>query len=71
MVHASVETALPALGSRGAINFDLVCELRDGGHHSGNWGGALSDPAIILPTPLACISNSHGRIEVEVGGHQQ
>ena len=54
-----------ALGSRGAINFDLVCELRDGGHHSGNWGGALSDPAIILANAIACISNSHGRIEVE------
>ena len=54
-----------ALGSRGAINFDLVCELRDGGHHSGNWGGALSDPAIILANAIACISNSRGRIEVE------
>jgi len=26
------------LGCRGAINFDLVCDLREGGHHSGNWG---------------------------------
>ena len=29
------------LGSRGALNFDLVVDLRDSGHHSGNWGGLL------------------------------
>jgi hypothetical protein len=27
-----------ALGCRGAVNFDLIVELREGGHHSGNWG---------------------------------
>ena len=27
------------LGNRGVINFDLSCDLRQGGHHSGNWGG--------------------------------
>ena len=26
------------LGSRGALNFDLVVELRESAHHSGNWG---------------------------------
>jgi acetylornithine deacetylase/succinyl-diaminopimelate desuccinylase-like protein len=30
------------LGCRGAINFDLVCDLREGRHHSGNWGRADS-----------------------------
>ena len=24
-----------SLGARGAINFDLTCNLREGGHHSG------------------------------------
>ena len=33
------------LGCRGAINFDLVCDLREGGHHSGNWGGLIANPA--------------------------
>jgi acetylornithine deacetylase/succinyl-diaminopimelate desuccinylase-like protein len=30
------------LGARGAMNFDLVVDLREGGHHSGNWGGLLA-----------------------------
>src|SRR3546814_14420354 len=30
------------LGNRGARNFDLVVDMREGGHHSGNWGGLLS-----------------------------
>ena len=33
-----------SLGARGATNFDLLCHLHEGGHHSGNWGGALPDP---------------------------
>ena len=28
------------------MNFDLVCELREGGHHSGNWGGLLANPGV-------------------------
>jgi acetylornithine deacetylase/succinyl-diaminopimelate desuccinylase-like protein len=32
------------LGSRGALNFDLVVDLREGGHHSGNWGGLIANP---------------------------
>ena len=27
------------MGTRGAINFELIVDLREGGHHSGNWGG--------------------------------
>jgi len=53
-----------SLGARGAQNFDLVCELRDGGHHSGNWGGALADPAAILAHAIATIVDHHGRILV-------
>ena len=33
------------LGTRGAFNMDLVVDLREGGHHSGNWGGLLAIPA--------------------------
>lgn len=53
-----------ALGARGALNFDLVCHLREGGHHSGNWGGALADPAAILAHAIATIVGPKGRIEV-------
>ena len=30
------------LGTRGVAHFDLVCRLREGAHHSGNWGGLLA-----------------------------
>ena len=53
-----------SLGARGAMNFDLVCELRDGGHHSGNWGGALADPAAILAHAIATIVSPKGQIMV-------
>ncbi len=54
-----------SLGARGAQNFDLVCELRDGGHHSGNWGGALADPATILAHAITKIVSPTGEILVE------
>ncbi len=41
------------LGARGTFNFDLHLELREGGHHSGNWGGLLANPGIILAHALA------------------
>ena len=53
-----------SLGARGAQNFDLVCDLRDGGHHSGNWGGALADPAAILAHAIATIVSPTGEIQV-------
>src|SRR5262249_30328090 len=52
------------LGCRGAINFDLVCDLRDGGHHSGNWGGLIANPALILANALATIVGPNGELLV-------
>ena len=52
------------LGARGAMNFDLIVDLRDGGHHSGNWGGLLANPGIILAHALATITNEKGAIRV-------
>jgi acetylornithine deacetylase/succinyl-diaminopimelate desuccinylase-like protein len=52
------------LGARGALNFDLIVELRDGGHHSGNWGGLLANPGIILAHALATITSPTGAIRV-------
>lgn len=51
-------------GSRGAVNFDLICDLRDGGHHSGNWGGLLANPGIILAHAIASLTDASGRILV-------
>ena len=53
------------LGNRGCCNFTLTVDLRDGGHHSGNWGGLLANPGIILAHAIASIVDGKGRIQVE------
>ena len=53
------------LGSRGAINFDLRLVLREGAHHSGNWGGLIADPAIILSHALSSIVSVNGQIKIK------
>ncbi|MEM9354804.1 MAG: M20 family metallopeptidase [Pseudomonadota bacterium] len=54
-----------SLGARGAQNFVLVCDLREGGHHSGNWGGALADPAAILAHAISTIVSRTGEIRIK------
>ncbi|MFK7856520.1 MAG: M20 family metallopeptidase [Granulosicoccus sp.] len=53
------------LGSRGAMNFDLQIKLREGSHHSGNWGGLIADPAIILSHAIASITSATGQIKID------
>ncbi len=52
------------LGSRGAYNFDLSVDVRAGGHHSGNWGGLLRNPGIVLAQAIASITDVRGSIRV-------
>jgi acetylornithine deacetylase/succinyl-diaminopimelate desuccinylase-like protein len=52
------------LGSRGALNFDMVVDLRTGGHHSGNWGGLLVNPGVVLAHAIASITDSRGSIRI-------
>jgi acetylornithine deacetylase/succinyl-diaminopimelate desuccinylase-like protein len=52
------------MGTRGAINFDMVVDLREGGHHSGNWGGLLANPGVILAHALASIITRDGKVLV-------
>jgi len=52
------------LGSRGALNFDLSVSLREGAHHSGNWGGLLANPGTILANAIASLVDGRGRILV-------
>lgn len=52
------------MGSRGAANFTLSVTLREGAHHSGNWGGLLADPAIILAHAIASVTDRRGRIAI-------
>ncbi len=56
------DTATMFMGARGGISFDLIVDLRDGAHHSGNWGGLLADPAIILAQALSTITDARGQI---------
>jgi len=50
------------LGSRGAFNFDLTVDLREGGHHSGNWGGLIANPGTILANAIASLVDARGAI---------
>jgi acetylornithine deacetylase/succinyl-diaminopimelate desuccinylase-like protein len=52
------------LGARGGITFDLVIEAREGGHHSGNWGGALSNPGVQLAHAISTLIGPTGQIRV-------
>jgi acetylornithine deacetylase/succinyl-diaminopimelate desuccinylase-like protein len=52
------------LGSRGALNFELRLQCRERAYHSGNWGGLLTNPAIVLGHALASLVDAHGRILV-------
>jgi acetylornithine deacetylase/succinyl-diaminopimelate desuccinylase-like protein len=52
------------LGARGTSPFELIVDLREGAHHSGNFGGLLANPAIILAQVLASITDARGTIRV-------
>jgi acetylornithine deacetylase/succinyl-diaminopimelate desuccinylase-like protein len=52
------------LGSRGIAMIALTVR-RDGSHHSGNWGGALRNPATVLASALAAVVDGRGRLLVE------
>jgi acetylornithine deacetylase/succinyl-diaminopimelate desuccinylase-like protein len=52
------------LGARGGVTFDLTINAREGGHHSGNWGGILSDPAVQLAHAIASITSPTGQIRI-------
>ena len=51
-------------GNRGVINFDLSIDMREGGRHSGNWGGLIANPGTILAHALASLVGRNGRIQV-------
>jgi acetylornithine deacetylase/succinyl-diaminopimelate desuccinylase-like protein len=52
------------LGSRGCMNLNFTVELREGAHHSGNWGGLLANPGIILMHALSSIVTREGKVLV-------
>src|SRR4051794_1885769 len=52
------------LGSRGGFPIDLWIDAREGGHHSGNWGGLLSSPSIQLTHALSTIVGPTGQVRI-------
>ena len=63
--RVSPERPTLSLGCRGAVNVDLVCEMRDGGHHSGNWGGLLANPGVMLSHAIASLVGPTGELLVD------
>ncbi len=61
----SAERPTLFLGCRGGIRIHLDVNLRDGGHHSGNWGGVLANPATILANAIASLVDANGRLQLE------
>src|SRR5215475_4754566 len=53
------------LGCRGGIRIHLDVNLREGGHHSGNWGGVLANPATILANAIASLVDHQGRMKLD------
>jgi acetylornithine deacetylase/succinyl-diaminopimelate desuccinylase-like protein len=60
----SSQRATIYLGTRGAYPIDLWIDARAGGHHSGNWGGLLSNPAIQLVHALSTITGPTGQLRI-------
>lgn len=60
----SAEQPTIFLGARGALALDLIVDARAGGHHSGNWGGLISNPAILLAHAISRIVGASGRIRI-------
>ena len=50
------------LGCRGGLRIHLDVELREGAHHSGNWGGVLANPATILANAIGSLVDGQGRL---------
>ena len=62
--RAGAELPTVFLGSRGSLNFDLTVNLREGSHHSGNWGGLLANAATRLTHAWGSLVDSQGSILV-------
>jgi acetylornithine deacetylase/succinyl-diaminopimelate desuccinylase-like protein len=50
------------LGARGAMTLKLSIIRREGGRHSGNFGGALANPGLEMAHALASISSATGAV---------
>jgi acetylornithine deacetylase/succinyl-diaminopimelate desuccinylase-like protein len=53
------------LGARGGATMKLRLKRRDGGRHSGNFGGALANPALELAHALSTLTSRSGELQVK------
>ncbi|KQP04880.1 hypothetical protein ASF28_18815 [Methylobacterium sp. Leaf99] len=60
--RVSAERPTVFLGSRGGFTFELDLDLREGSHHSGNWGGLLRNPGTVLANAIATLVDGRGTI---------
>ncbi len=58
----SAERPTIFLGCRGGVRIHLDVNLREGSHHSGNWGGVLANPATILASAIATLVDGQGHL---------
>src|SRR5204862_2944930 len=61
----SAERPTVFLGCRGGLRIHLDVNLRDGAHHSGNWGGVLANAGTILSNAIASLVDEKGRIQLD------
>ncbi|MDP9901143.1 M20 family metallopeptidase [Variovorax ginsengisoli] len=59
----NAQTPTLFLGSRGIQNFELTLTLREGAHHSGNWGGLLRNPGTVLASAISTLVDAQGVIK--------
>jgi acetylornithine deacetylase/succinyl-diaminopimelate desuccinylase-like protein len=60
----AAQTPTLFLGARGALAIDLRLDLRTGDHHSGNWGGLISNAGILLAHAITRIVDANGRVRL-------
>lgn len=59
-----VEPEIPTVfgGARGSFHFDLICDLRKSGLHSGNWGGLVANPGVIIANAISSLISATGEV---------
>lgn len=62
--RVSEDQATVFLGARGGATFRLDLEHRAAGRHSGNFGGALRNPALEMAHALSCIADRNGALQI-------
>jgi acetylornithine deacetylase/succinyl-diaminopimelate desuccinylase-like protein len=61
------ETPTMFMGSRGVCNFVMRLDVHNGAHHSGNWGGLLTNPGVVMAHAIATMIDPNGKFLSRVG----